>query len=687
MARSSWVALGVVAVPTVLIGGSVVIQMCSIMYSRWRLRKIPGPPPHLLLGNILDIIKAGGSHLAVHNWRKTYGNIFKIYFGRVAVIVVGDPDLARQVLYRFTNHMEFLAPGLAFMHAQHKALDQLGLVQARDGYWRSVRNAWQPAFAPGSIQRYAALMTRCADHLCELLEEAAVEGQVVDIHDALNKMTLGVVGECAYGVDFETLQKGELSAPEAQGRLLNNQNPTSGAGRKLVDACKAFFSNASFSTGSKWAMVAAVLPSLTPFLKLGAWLLPDEPLTKQRKARETLITTSQSLIAAWRQQHPAPPPPHPQAHLAASADTANGAATKANGGLTKALTGSAEQQLGSQAAKGATNGKAAQGKRQGGEEQEQQGEGEGEGGGLSAVKPAGSLAGVAPGSFLALLLSAQERVQAALSTNAYGTAAVAAAVAGGKVVVHASGKAAAAAAGGGERGQEGGGVLAAPGPEANTFILAGTETTANTLTYCLYFLAQNPAILQALQEEVDAFGPPGTPITAEDQFPWADAIVAESQRLLPAAHSTTRDMEGKPEGLQLGPYLLPNNAKILIPIYRKLVVLVGGALQTFQVDEAQWPRAMEFLPQRFMEKGKAELGPRNPNSFLPFGGGTRHCPGYKFAILEARIALVTLFQRFTFSLEPGQVPIDTRAGITLTPAKGLRVKVHARPPCQAAHTC
>ncbi|GFH24922.1 uncharacterized protein HaLaN_22802, partial [Haematococcus lacustris] len=98
-----------------------VIQMCSIMYSRWRLRKIPGPPPHLLLGNILDIIKAGGSHLAVHNWRKTYGNIFKIYFGRVAVIVVGDPDLARQVLYRFTNHMEFLAPGLAFMHAQHKA--------------------------------------------------------------------------------------------------------------------------------------------------------------------------------------------------------------------------------------------------------------------------------------------------------------------------------------------------------------------------------------------------------------------------------------------------------------------------------------------------------------------------------------------------------------------------------------
>ncbi|GFH32873.1 uncharacterized protein HaLaN_32162, partial [Haematococcus lacustris] len=89
-----------------------VIQMCSIMYSRWRLRKIPGPRPHLLLGNILDIIKAGGSHLAVHTWRKTYGNIFK-------------------VLYRFTNHMEFLAPGLAFMHAQHKALDQLGLVQAR----------------------------------------------------------------------------------------------------------------------------------------------------------------------------------------------------------------------------------------------------------------------------------------------------------------------------------------------------------------------------------------------------------------------------------------------------------------------------------------------------------------------------------------------------------------------------
>ena len=141
-------------------------------------------------------------------------------------------------------------------------------------------------------------------------------------------------------------------------------------------------------------------------------------------------------------------------------------------------------------------------------------------------------------------------------------------------------------------------------------------------------------------------------------------------------------------------------------------------------DEAYWPAAEEFRPERFLPEGSA-LAPSLPldHVFTPFGGapgpracvrmptrtacplarhggarkhapppaatkatppqttsggGARLCIGFRFAQEEALITLVRLFQRFTFDLEPGVAPLKMVHRLTLSPADGVRARVVAR---------
>ena len=64
-------------------------------------------------------------------------------------------------------------------------------------------------------------------------------------------------------------------------------------------------------------------------------------------------------------------------------------------------------------------------------------------------------------------------------------------------------------------------------------------------------------------------------------------------------------------------------------------------------------------------------------AYLPFGGGARQCVGSSFALLESRLVLATLGQRFRPRLLPGH-PVATDATFTLRPRHGLRMTIEAR---------
>ena len=70
-------------------------------------------------------------------------------------------------------------------------------------------------------------------------------------------------------------------------------------------------------------------------------------------------------------------------------------------------------------------------------------------------------------------------------------------------------------------------------------ILAGYETTANTLAYSIYLLGKNPAAQQQLLQEVDAF-PQQPGYDDLPSFPYAAAVINEALRLYPPATVLTR---------------------------------------------------------------------------------------------------------------------------------------------------
>lgn len=567
--RGLGVAAGVLAAaPVLLVSSSILLQAGKILYARWVYRTIPGDAPHPLLGHIPKFIAMGGSNLYVQDCKKRHGPIFKIFILSKVFVVICDADEAHTQLFRWGNHAMFVNPSIRAMQGKNLLLDEQGLVQARGDFWRMLRNAWQPAFAPGTLTRYQTIMEKCAVQLASILGKQAAAGKqatagatttngadsgagaYVDIHHLLNAMTLDVVGGCAYGVEFHALS-GDAAPPSAPGPA-------------LAQACKDFFFTSTTQNGSKWGLAIALLPTAAPFLVPLAHRFPDKPLQRISGSRTTILNTSNALIADWRAANP----------VEEQGPDAIAAASKAG---------------------------------------------------------KGGLSGIEPGSFLGLMLEAQARAVRA-SLKAANPQAVPAMTDT---------------------------TIAA---QTNTFILAGTETTANTLSFAVYLVEQHPEVEKLIVKEVVAHGPPGTPLDKEkDKFPYVDAVISETMRLFPAAHATSRDVDS-PGGAKVAGHHVPDKTSLFISSF------------VMHQDPQYWPRASEFLPERWLPERQAELGPTTPNAYMPFGGGTRACPGHRFALMEARMAMVTLYKSFTFELEPGQVPLKCTAGITLSPRNGVRVR-------------
>lgn len=199
--------------------------------------------------------------------------------------------------------------------------------------------------------------------------------------------------------------------------------------------------------------------------------------------------------------------------------------------------------------------------------------------------------------------------------------------------------------------------------QTNTMILAGYETTANTLAYSIYLLGKNPEAQQQLLQEIDqSHGRPG--YDSLHQFPYAAAVVNEALRLYPPATMLSRVAT---QDVQLGPYFIPKDTGVHINLW------------AMQHDERYWKDPEAFKPERWI--GNAKGGDMSDGmAYMPFGLGPRMCIGIKLALEEAIIALVRLHQKYTFTLSDKLMtqPLELKQGITISPKGGLPVTVVAR---------
>jgi cytochrome P450 len=196
--------------------------------------------------------------------------------------------------------------------------------------------------------------------------------------------------------------------------------------------------------------------------------------------------------------------------------------------------------------------------------------------------------------------------------------------------------------------------------EMMTLFLAGHETTANLLTWTWYLLSQHPAVETALLEEVDGVLQGRAPSAADlPNLPRTEMVVRESLRLYPPAPGVAREPI---EDVTIGGYPVPKGSLVTVNTF------------AMHRDARFFPEPERFDPDRFAPGWEQRI-PRY--AYLPFGGGPRVCIGNSFAVMEARLILATLAQRWRLSLEPGQ-DVRPMQLVTVRVRHGVRMRLAAR---------
>ncbi|KAF3058041.1 Trichodiene oxygenase [Daldinia childiae] len=207
------------------------------------------------------------------------------------------------------------------------------------------------------------------------------------------------------------------------------------------------------------------------------------------------------------------------------------------------------------------------------------------------------------------------------------------------------------------------------GQEGFEIILAGAETTSQTLATAAYNILTNPdSVLSRLQAELnEAMPDPNSrlPLKLLENLPWLTAVIKESLRV--QAIITSRLPVISPEKpLHYKDWIFPVGTP------------VGMSLRDVLLDPDVFDEPDKFLPERWLSS--------NPNPerldryFVPFSRGSRMCLGMNLAMANLYITLAVMFRRHNFKLHDTnwardiQIVREDFIGEVSKDSKGVRIK-------------
>ncbi len=196
--------------------------------------------------------------------------------------------------------------------------------------------------------------------------------------------------------------------------------------------------------------------------------------------------------------------------------------------------------------------------------------------------------------------------------------------------------------------------------EIITFFLAGHETTALALSWTWYLLSQHPQVEEQLHEELETvLGGVAPSYQSLNSLTYCEKVIQEAMRLYPPAYVLGREPI---QPYQLRGFTLPPGSTIFICQW-----VVHRDPRFFTNPEA-------FEPERWTNTFSRNL----PEfAYFPFGGGPRYCIGRYFAMMEAKLLLATIAQRYRLALVPGH-PVVPLTSVTLRPKHGVKMVVRKR---------
>ena len=185
--------------------------------------------------------------------------------------------------------------------------------------------------------------------------------------------------------------------------------------------------------------------------------------------------------------------------------------------------------------------------------------------------------------------------------------------------------------------------------ELTTLLAAGHETTANSLTWAIYLISTHPDVKSALTDEIMAL-PSDSEIEPIMKLKYLDAVIKEVLRIHPVVPLVMRSVV---------------SAHTLMGYELEEGTYAGIATYALHMNPNIWDNPEQFIPERFLENDYS------PQEYVPFGGGTKKCLGYGFALFEMKSVLFKLYRHTKIHMESGDSVDAAIQGITLGPKQKI----------------
>jgi len=194
-----------------------------------------------------------------------------------------------------------------------------------------------------------------------------------------------------------------------------------------------------------------------------------------------------------------------------------------------------------------------------------------------------------------------------------------------------------------------------------TMLLAGEDTTSNSLAWLIYLLHGHSDVLQRARDEVLRVAPDVGALTIEqvDRLDFVDACAQEALRLKPPAA------------------FIPLEALVDTVVGDVQIVrgtIVWCVMRAGSLDDTWFANAAQFAPQRWVD------GTADKKASMPFGAGPRTCPGRYLALLEMKVAMAMLLARFdilSVTTAHGGAPREKMGFVMEPEALQMRLRVRA----------
>ncbi|KAM9710762.1 sterol 26-hydroxylase, mitochondrial [Menidia menidia] len=185
-------------------------------------------------------------------------------------------------------------------------------------------------------------------------------------------------------------------------------------------------------------------------------------------------------------------------------------------------------------------------------------------------------------------------------------------------------------------------------------LLAGVDTTSNTLTWALYQLSKNPRVQDKLYQEVSTSGMSRPAEVTRMQY--LRAVIKETLRMYPVVPMNARIITEN--SISVGGYQFPKKTAFTFCHY------------AMSYDEGTFPDSSTFKPERWLRDGRERP---SPFGSIPFGFGVRGCVGRRIAELEMYLVLFQLIRRFEIKPDPTIEELKSINRTVLVPDKQLNL--------------